>query len=648
MCGIAGIADQSGLSLAELCRMSQIMRHRGPDDEGVAAVMPGLNVVQYRTSDTASGQSHLEHVDAATDQRPILGLAHRRLSILDLSPSGHQPMLADGERYALTYNGEIYNFKELRDELRRLGHDFHSQTDTEVILRAYVQWGAACVDRFVGMWAFAIWDSERQQLFLSRDRFGIKPLYYAHSATRFAFASEIKALLELDSVSRQVNESLAIAYISHGSLPHTGKVLFDDVSELQAGENLLFDLRSGHLRRELYYDLAAAVSRRSRDANASSEDSLAVYQSMFDDSVRLHLRADVAVGSCLSGGLDSSLIVASAAERLGDARFNTFTAAYHDKEIDESGYARQVSDYFDHVVAHYTFPDPCQFWEDLESLVWHQDLPVASTSMYAQWCVMRRASEEDMKVLLDGQGADESLGGYSYYAGVYLLELLRAGRIREFIRSSRKIKENRSVNIWNEMGRALYHSLPLYLRQVILGRKRIGTEFLSTDIDLNSQDVAVPRRIGTTVKETNLLGIQFGLRNLLRYEDRNSMAFSIESRVPFLDHRLVEFGIALDNRCKIHDGWHKYVLRKAADGRLPAAVVWRQEKKGFVTPQRHWKNILKESLLEFLAGYDMPPQLSKKKMIHYTNMDVVDATNLSEYWRLVSFLKWLQVYKVSM
>jgi asparagine synthase (glutamine-hydrolysing) len=268
--------------------------------------------------------------------------------------------------------------------------------------------------------------------------------------------------------------------------------------------------------------------------------------------------------------------------------------------------------------------------------------------MFAQWCVMKRAAGEGMKVLLDGQGADETLGGYAYFAGVFLLELLRSGRIGEFRRNAARLKENRAVNIWNEMGRVLYYYVPELVQRAIFSRARIGAGFLTEDALRARAAARSPVRIGRTVREANILAIQLSLPSLLRYEDRNSMAYSIESRVPFLDHRLVEYGVALDSGVKIRDGWHKYVLRKTGEGRLPPEVLWRRDKKGFVTPQRRWQAELREQLRDYLGSYEWPAQLRREKIIELAETDITNPTHLSEFWRMISFLKWLEAYRIRM
>lgn len=642
MCGIAGIVKRSGGFVTELIRMSQVQQHRGPDDEGFAIIGLDHSAQFLRGDDTVPELADLPHVGDAGYAGAHIGLLHRRLSIVDLSPAGHQPMECLRTGCIITYNGEVYNWREIKLELQTLGYSFRSECDTEVILTAYIQWGAACVDRFVGMWAFAIWDARKNALFLSRDRFGIKPLYYMAKPEIFAFASEIKALLEVGHMERRVNRDLSVQYLKHGYID-AGQTLFSEVQELPAGYNLYFSCANDKIAVSRYYDIEAAVE--GAHSPRSEAESIQKYQSLMTDSIRLHLRADVPVGSCLSGGLDSSVIVGYAATRLEGANFNTFTAAYSDPSVDESRYAAMVNANFSNIEGHFTYPNAQNFWSEFDRLIWHQELPITSTSMYAQWSVMKLAKMCNMKVLLDGQGADESLGGYSYYSGIFLLSLLRQGRLASLLRNACALRRNRSINPWEEVGRAAYHLLPGRVKNLIFSRKRIAGNFLSAEATRMAAH-AKPLTIAHTIAKSSVLGMRYGLQDLLRYEDRNSMAFSIESRVPFLDHRLVEYSLSLDDPMKIRQGWLKYVLRKAGEPCLPSEIVWRKDKKGFVTPQRRWKAELKDVLLEYLNSCMFPDILSKKAILNYTTSTINDPTQTSEYWRMISFLKWAEVYNV--
>ncbi len=335
-----------------------------------------------------------------------------------------------------------------------------------------------------------------------------------------------------------------------------------------------------------------------------------------------------------------------ASMNMGDKTFKTFTAAYKEKNIDESDYARMVTDRLSNVEAHYTYPKISSYWTDIEKLIWHQDLPINSTSMFAQWEVMKLAKNNNIKVLLDGQGADEILGGYYNFAGIHLVEQLKQLKFKSFLSERKHLKSNFTPNIDAAFGRAAYYFLPDFLQRSVREKKRLGMGFVSEKYDKKMQQIKVPLRGGKSFREQSLLSMQFGLQDLLRYEDRNSMAFSIESRVPFLDHRLVEFSIALNNDWKIKEGWTKHILRKTAEPLLNKEVVWRKDKMGFLTPQNAWKAASQKELTAFISDTTFPDFLNKEHILKLCSSEMNDSSHLSEFWKIVSFLKWAEVFKV--
>jgi len=645
MCGIAGIVSLEGVNTLELHKMSTVLQHRGPDDEGFLLLDTQNKIHYLKGNDTIAQLQNLSHIqDSKFEiQNSKLGLLHRRLSILDLSPAGHQPMsYADG-KYQLVFNGEIYNYKELRAELKTVGYPFISDSDTEVILAAYKEWGNSCVTKFTGMWALALLDVEKRELFLSRDRFGIKPLYYTSVKNKFAFASEIKALLELDFVESEANMTSVFEYVCFGATADPSSNLFRQIKPLSPGHNLVLKLGSLHTEINCYYNLEKNIEAYA----LPTEDNIQkTFEALLDNSINIHLRADVPVGSTLSGGLDSSTLVAMASRKMQGNTFKTFTAAYHEKDIDESDFARKVIVSQKNIDGHFIYPNANTYWQDIDKLIWHQDLPINSTSMFAQWEVMKLARQENIKVLLDGQGADEILGGYYNFAGLYLIEKLKRGNILSFFAEKNELKNKFAPNINNALGRAAYYYLPEFAQRNIRAKKRLGMGFIKANYQNQLANIDVPARGGKTFREQSLLSTQFGLQDLLRYEDRNSMAFSIESRVPFLDHRLVEFSIALNNDWKIKNGWTKYILRKTAEPLLDKEVVWRKYKMGFLTPQKLWKLQSKKELDTFVNEVKMPMFLDKDYLLKLNNADINDSSHLSEFWKIVSFLKWAEIFKV--
>lgn len=645
MCGIAGIVSLEGVDPRHLHQMSVTLKHRGPDDEGFSIINSTGLPTFYKGDDTVEKFGSLQHIsEAGKDPQNHLGLVHRRLSILDLSPAGHQPMIYDGDKYQVVFNGEIYNYREIREELIAAGYQFTSGSDTEVIMASYGKWGKQCVEKFVGMWAFALYDREKKQLFLSRDRFGIKPLYYCFSQGKFAFASEIKALLSPDLASRAADMTSVFEFICFGTTSDPSANLFKDVHVLPPAHNMAVPLANPVPVLEKYYSLEEKVNSYELPPDSEIENT---FRTLLNNSIDLHLRSDVPIGSALSGGLDSSMIVALSAEKMQGTTFKTFTAAYHEKNIDESDFARKVIADHKNTEGHFTYPDSTGYWNNLEKLVWHQDLPINSTSMYAQWEVMRSARNENMKVLLDGQGADEILGGYYNFAGIYLIELLKRFNLPQFLLERNALKANFAPDINMTLGRAGYYFLPAIIQRSVRAKNRLGMNFISAPFKNGLEGIAIPARGGKTFREQSLLSVQFGLQDLLRYEDRNSMAFSIESRVPFLDHRLVEFSIALKNKWKIHHGWTKYILRKTAEPVLDKEVVWRKYKMGFLTPQQEWKTRSEKELTAFVNETDIPEFIDRDYLLKLNKASLSNSSHLSEFWKMISFLKWTKLFNVT-
>ncbi|HXB40153.1 MAG TPA: asparagine synthase (glutamine-hydrolyzing) [Bacteroidia bacterium] len=641
MCGIAGIVSKENLSPTGLHKMSATLKHRGPDDEGFTLFSKGGQTKNFRGEDTIAELQNFEHISAAKPDY-TLGLMHRRLSIIDLSVNGHQPMHFQ-DKYTLVFNGEIYNYPEIRTELQKEGYTFQTTGDTEVIMAAYHKYGAACVEKFIGMWAFAIFDKEKNMLFLSRDRFGIKPLYYYEDGNKFAFASEIKALLALDFIEPTAKLSSAFEYISFGATFSPVDAIFSQIKTLEPANNLVLNTNSLQSTVSCYYNLKDKVLNYILPPD---EKILDTFTSLLNNAINIHLRSDVAVGSTLSGGLDSSTLVALASTKMHGKTFKTFTASYNEPGIDESSFAKMVTNAIPNLEPHYIYPQIKDYWNDFEKLTLHQDLPISSTSMFAQWEVMKRAKQENIKVLLDGQGADEILGGYYNFAGIYLIELLKGFRVRSYFSEKKSLETNFVPDMNTALGRAFFYFMPDFIQRKIRAGKRLGMGFISDKYKPEMNRVQIPGRGGKSFKEQSFLSMQYGLQDLLRYEDRNSMAFSIESRVPFLDHRIVEFCITLKNDWKIHEGWTKYILRKAAEPVLNPEVSWRKDKMGFVTPQKTWKENSKKELTDFVNNCKAPDFINKKYLVNLCSEEISNATHLSEFWRMISFLKWVQVFKV--
>lgn len=642
MCGIVGFAAKDGFRPASLALMNDTLRHRGPDDEGFFLSDLNNPGQMYSGPDTIPELKSLESIKS-TGMKPRLGLAHRRLSILDLSPLGHQPMIAPSGNI-MVFNGEVYNFVEIREELKAKGHQFTTDSDSEVVLLSYEEWGEDCVQKFVGMWSFCIYNVKDQKLFISRDRFGIKPFYYYQKDDVFVFGSEVKAIIALPEVDRSHNDKVIFQYFSGGKIGDLSETFYKHVQELPAACNMTLDLSSHKTTIKPYYNL----EEKSKSARKSGEKySLEGYESAFTDAVKLHMRADVEVGSCLSGGLDSSALVHFAEKHNNGRPYKTFSAVFPGEEIDESKFIDVMLASSQTLEGYKVIPEASTYWNDLDKLVYHQDFPIKSTSMFAQWEVMKLASENGIKVLLDGQGADEALGGYSYFTGSFLLDMFSKGKIARALKEASKVKGNRGVSPLHQLSRAFSHTLPSTVQNMARSQQRLGSTFLNPDLSFDLDDTLKRHSLSDNFNKHCIDAIESNLHSLLRFEDRNSMAFSVESRVPFLDHRLVEYSLALPTELKMVDAWTKYPLRKLMDKKIPDSIVWRTDKKGFVTPQKSWRSTLDVKMEDYLRSKIKDISiLNQKGITDMLKNKNLTGTNLNELWKLVSFVKWFEINKI--
>lgn len=611
MCGIAGIVqcDERPVDWRLLEAMTGSLAHRGPDGEGYV-----LLATREHEKPLAVTGALREAVGTRLEGFPI-GLGHRRLAIIDLTPLGHQPMGTEDGRLWITYNGEVYNAPELRRELGALGHRFRSSTDTEVVLESYRRWGRECLAYLNGMFAFAIWDGRDRTLVCARDRFGIKPFYYRQDTKRFLFASEIKALLQDPAFRRRPNDGMVYDYLALSRQDHTDETLFEGIRQLRPGEWMTVRAAtdgSPVVQRERWWQLPEGVEP------VGLEEAAVRTRELLEDSVRLELRADVPVGSCLSGGLDSSSIVCLMSRLLGHGATDgsaigsagppqTFSSCDPDPRFDERPYIRTVVAKTG-AANQEVFPNPRELFEHLPEILWHQDEPVAGTSILAQWAVMRAVGRARVKVVLDGQGADEVLCGYPGYAGSRLADLIRGGRwltgLREWA-AWRRVHGGLQPTALAGLVRGLLPAGPArWLRARIMGERAwLARDFARHGHEHRGPEQASPVQARSVLGAHLLHSLTQDLPALLHYEDRNSMAFGVEARVPFLDHRLVEWLVRLPPDFKLRQGMTKVVLREAMAGILPEEVRRRPDKMGFVTPEDQWlRGPLRPTLEELLAS----------------------------------------------
>lgn len=599
MCGIAGIISvNSPLEVELINKMTQSLRHRGPDDEGFL----GLDLKSKTIYNLYSQQSQVkEGYDISEfSNHANMFMGHRRLSIIDLSPAGHQPMSYDSGNLWIVFNGEIFNYKELREELKINGYKFKTNTDTEVVLAAYKEWRDDCVKHFNGDWAFAIYDKRKNLLFLSRDRFSIKPLYYFYSSCLkvFAFASEVKALSCLPYVSLSMNKEKCFEFLVFALQEHSNQTMYKDIYQIAPGFNLVLDLNTFKLAHRKYYYLQYEPSLgnyKHKKALAYADD----IRDLMIDSVRLRLRADVPIGTCLSGGLDSSSIVVIinkllkeggvGVEQIGEKQ-KTFTSSFPNEPIDETKFAKLIIEHTNSE-AYFTYPTIEGANEEINNLTLHQEEPFGGASVYAQWKILEEASKH-VKVVLDGQGGDEIFSGYAIYRSAYLAQLIKTVNPVKFVSELLG-----TVKMHNSLKRVLasLKGLPVYLAPNVLKilfffiRKRSLID--NALIKLETAEATIPfKYISSFTPNLNnvlfLYQMMYSLPHLLHYEDRNSMAFSIESRTPFTDYRLVDYLFSIPACYKYHNGWAKWLLRLAMKDLLPSEILWRKDKIGFAVSNR--------------------------------------------------------------
>ena len=611
MCGINGFTWKDE-SLIE--KMNHSLRHRGPDDQNI-------------------------YVD------DNISLGHCRLSIIDLSFAGRQPKSNEDGTIWIIFNGEIYNFQEIRAILEKNGHKFSSNTDTEVIVHAYEEWGTNCVERFNGMWAFAIYDKNKSIIFFSRDRFGVKPLYFYRHEKGLVFSSEIKGLLQ-HNITRVPNDKAVYDFLILGFVDHLPETFFQGINRLMPGESMIYELTRGTIKKFRWYDLDSKMMGTNK---ISEKEAAKKIRELFIDSVRYRLISDVPVGSCLSGGIDSSAIV-YAMRRLNETiEIKTFSLIFPGKKLDESEYIKEVVK-ATKVEGYAVCPTTEDLIRDLNDLIQTQEEPFGSMSIYGQYKVMELAHENDMKVLLDGQGSDEIFAGYFIYYKYYLFESLFRLRLKEVKKTSKAIKNKLNdlilfpvMTILSKMGLS---EGPL--KNVWLSRMKYlkGLDGIKLANPLKDRGFDLNRALYSDLT-------RYSIPQLLRYEDKNSMRWSIESRVPFLDYRLVELAMSLPSCYKIRKGTTKYILRKALKDLVSDRILGRRDKIGFATPDEDWliSPAFKEMAKEILNSnkFRSRKYWTQGEVLHlldeHLGKDCNHRKNYSDVlWRIINVELWLRSF----
>lgn len=653
MCGILGvIGSEPAMAPSELRQALNTMRHRGPNDEGYAFFVAGTGSV-----DEASGEDTdpalRTHPFVETRKNPFdVALAHRRLSVLDVSPAGHQPMGSSDGRFWIVLNGEIYNYLELRKTLSERGYAFRTDTDTEVVLGAYREWGAGMLRRLVGMFAFAILDAARGVVFLARDPFGIKPLYLARRGSGLVFSSEITALLTLVPGARLAEPQALYQYMRLGVTDGTSGTMFAGIAQLPAAHYAVFNSEGVELAPPQAYWVPGAIPRRTISlVEASSE-----LAGLLDDSVRLHLRSDVPLGTCLSGGLDSTAIVSSMRRHLGpDLPIHSFSFESDDPRTGEGAFVDIAARKFG-LYRHRVSPTAGDLASDLTNLIRAQEQPFASTSIYAQYCVFRAASEAGMTVMLDGQGADELFGGYASAVSAQLTATLLQGRLRSvhaLARSSHVSAPGaRKRMILSAGGRLLPKRLVAPFMSLV--GEPLYPSWLRSDWFRAQGHVADSRAQGrgrNALRDELLHFVRnLSLPQLLRYEDRNSMAFSIESRVPFCTMSLADFAFSLPQSLLVGlNGETKAVLRHAVSGSIPREILDRP-KVGFETPETSWLSGLTHTITQVVGSeaFRSLPFINHEVVDTILQKQLGDNRNMPPMtWRLLNVALWARDFGVA-
>lgn len=598
MCGISGIISKNKKQIPSnlIKEMTDKIAHRGPDGDGFYV----NNRVQF---------------------------GHRRLAIIDLSNDGHQPMYYNDE-LIITYNGEIYNYIELRNELIHNGYKFHSKCDTEVILAAYAHWGDQCVNRFNGMWSFAIHDKKNNKVFCSRDRFGVKPFYFSEDDDFFYFGSEIKQLI---GKNPKINQEILSHFLFSGVLENNEHTFFDGVTKLQGSHSLILDLNNFNKKIVRYYNL------KDHQINTSIEATL-------DSAIKLRLRSDVKVGTCLSGGIDSTTIASKAAKIYNISSSQKFQAV-HARSIepfyDESKLAQLAANQ-SNIDLSILAPTSEDFKKYLEEVVYTQEEPFGGPSIFLQYFVMKKAKEIGCKVMLDGQGGDETFLGYERYFIPSFLEFFLRSGISQALKEINLARKN-NVNISLKM--ILKHLLAMFMWRTRLIYAKIKNKHLKKAYMPKNYDYFRDVAFSTlNIKKLQKLEIfKTNLPSLLRYEDKNSMRHSIETRLPFLDYRMVEQTIKMPLEEKISGGWTKISLRKINSQELGNEIAWNKRKLGFNAPEKTWIEQNKEELIKYIQDSEILERYCHKEQIikDFSNI------NLRVLWRYVNVGIWEKVYKPS-
>lgn len=655
MCGISGIINLKPTDINlrnEIVFINNKIKHRGPDGEGYVFINNSESICAggsetpheyFNNSLPFSPQKNIN--DVGNDYSVVLG--HRRLSIIDLGATGHQPMCTSDKKLWITYNGEIYNYVELKKELQHLGYAFFTTSDTEVILNAYKQWGKDCLSRFNGMWAFVIYDINNNEIFAARDRFGVKPFYYYKDEKNFVFASEQKALVKSKLVKTGVNPAAVFDYFVKGELELEEEGVFKNIFELFPSHAIILNTKTGDFKKWKYFSLNINKQFELFDEHKFSQIKEKT-TTLLVEAIKLRLRSDVPVGSCLSGGIDSSAIHGIMHRLLGDKKLNVYTATFNQKEFDESSWAKLMVDKTS-AQWHKVTPTPEELVNDLETLVYSQDEPIWSTSTYAQYRVMKLVKESGIKVVLDGQGGDELFGGYNTQLPSYWIEMLQKGNFKNALN---EINNSEGLTFFAKqyLRQYVFPKSPGVIKQKITNTFYHDLQYLNTDFwETYKHRITTEKETYTTLNEK--LYSEFynnRLKVYLKCEDRCSMWHSVESRTPFADDiNLIEYIFSLPSTVKIHNGINKYLLREASESFITPQIKTRKDKMGYVTPHNNWMASIAPSFTDIYSNanneFINTSKLKKDHLLFFTPKTPIENGRIFKY---LCFPIWKKVLEI--
>jgi len=616
MCGINGyIGQKTKKSIAKIQNMNKVTEHRGPDNSS------------YK--ELSLSKTHIY-------------FGHNRLSIIDLHESANQPFHSPCERYELVYNGELYNYVELKEILQNNGIVFNTSSDTEVVLQSIIYWGAQkAFQKMNGMWSIAFLDTKEEKLILSRDRFGEKPFYYCYENNELYFSSEIKAILEITEKKR-INLLTLNRFLINGSLDSNNETFFEKIHKVPAASYTIIDLKKdfSSLSFSKYWDITTIELNTNIHASKAIEE----FETIFDDAVKIRLRSDVKVGALLSGGLDSSAITKVMAEHIPNLEI--LSAISDDPLYSEEKFVDIVSNYLEVQPIKVNLDnDPKKIYNLLETVLWHNDEPMPSFSTIAHYLLMEQAYKHDIKVILSGQGADELLGGYQKYYIYYLIQLFKEKHYITFLKEGFSYLFKSGLIKQFSLKEANRY-LPSFMK------KKIKKTDVRTPLLQNLDEQIEKLNTLVSVNERQVMDlVKYSVPVLTHYEDRMSMAFSREIRLPFLDHRLVELALSLPNSMKMKNGWTKWIMRKAFVGKLPDSIVWRKDKKGFTTPQEKWFRDELKSEIHTLFNENLLVEeygLMEKEKIQQFYQEFLKDEKIwyKEVFNIISVEIWLRKFNI--